>query len=157
MTQIARKLNVSDIEFKVCENDFVPMWQSRLGGSSEEVSFAAAAQGIVTLVEKRKEGMLAGEITINKYKDPDAEWVATIGFQGQGVIVLDTKVYHDIGDKIRARDASLGYDPSDDEWYQGDVDILDRVWDAVVEIPEWERMLELIESQVYRLHDTSWR
>lgn len=121
------------------------MWRFRLGNSSDNVS-RTAEEGNVEL--PTKDGMLADEITINKYLcDRGAQWTATIGFEGLGVIVLDTKIYPDIDDTIRARDASPGYDPSDDETYQGDVDVLDHVWDAVAEIPEWaERLQELIES-----------
>lgn len=140
-TQITRKLNVADIEYKVCETDFVPMWRSRLADSSEEVSYAAAPQGVVEEEEQEEDGFFAGKATLSKYQRPEEEWTATIGFQGRGVIVLDTKVYDDIGDMIQDRDASTGYDPSDDETYLGDVDIMERAFDAVLEIPECARKL----------------
>lgn len=88
--QIARKLNVADIEYKDCEYKFVPMWRSRLADSSEEMSHAGAREGFVELLEE--EGLLVGERSINKYRfDRDEQWVAAIGFENLGVIVLDTK------------------------------------------------------------------
>jgi hypothetical protein len=129
---IARKFNVAEIQYKECTDEFVDMWRSLLGNTSDGLPHADVGESF-----GEEDGLWAEEKTIKQYQyNRDKRWVAKVVLLGTGVMVLDTKVYPDIDDMIRRRDASPYLDPASDKYF-GDTQSLDRDIAGILEQPRY--------------------